>query len=176
MDIYTCCSWWAGTDRVDVSPWSSHPIGQAFKPFDGELFAGDREPYLAWLRDLYRSQRASFDELLAMPEATLVCTCLPGRVCHRHWLYEVLVKLGARPGGERPAVVSAYYPCGIVYCTGREETGMVHCLRHWAMIPHGLQEAMLSLYKPQQAFNGNNSREWMRCAIEASKYIQRLDD
>ena len=56
--------------------------------------------YTEEMRVSYRAHRATWDELLALPEAVLVCYCADVLRCHRGLLAAMLVKLGAEYLGE----------------------------------------------------------------------------
>ena len=57
--------------------------------------------YASEMRESYRTQRATWDALLARESVTLVCYCTDPARCHRTLLAGILAKLGATVVGER---------------------------------------------------------------------------
>ncbi len=111
-----------GEDALDVSRTSSG-FGQQFAPSRALLnealrykaAAGKSEKaveevwqwygplYIAEMRKSFRTNRAAWEALLGMEQVTACCWCgRGGRFCHRRLLAEILVRLGATYGGERP--------------------------------------------------------------------------
>lgn len=59
------------------------------------------EAYTLEMRESYRTQRTSWDALLAREVVTLCCYCVNPVRCHRTLLAGMFEKLGATIGGER---------------------------------------------------------------------------
>ena len=67
-----------------------------------ESWAKYEQAYTQEMRASWANHREAWEELLARPEATLMCFCQKPDRCHRTVLARLLVKLGATYHGERP--------------------------------------------------------------------------
>ena len=114
---------YVGPDRLDISPVTQDPLGQAFAPLPEQLTHLQRRPpgsprgeaaWQAFVADYTEAMRASLRASLATPygpwptllvqhEVTLVCLCVEPARCHRRVLAGLLGRCGARVEGERPA-------------------------------------------------------------------------
>ena len=124
--VFTGRTPYVGTDRLDISPITQDPLGQAFAPDPAQLTQLQRLPpasaraeaaWSAFIEQYTEAMRASLRASLATPygawqtllvqhEVTLVCLCVaPGR-CHRRVLAGLLGRCGARVEGERSAAVA----------------------------------------------------------------------
>jgi uncharacterized protein YeaO (DUF488 family) len=120
--VYTAPLAYRGPDRLDVSPLTGDPLGQAFAPpaalvtgfqrRQAKVSPGMEGPWVsfvsAYTQQMRGSLRASRQEqngawrvLLARPSVTLVCFCADPATCHRSVLAGLLARCGAREGGER---------------------------------------------------------------------------
>ena len=75
------------------------PSWALWKTMLADLKAG-KEEYRREMLASYKHNRASWNKLLAEHRATIVCVCRQASTCHRVWLAEFLVKLGATYTGE----------------------------------------------------------------------------
>jgi uncharacterized protein YeaO (DUF488 family) len=111
--VHTARIDYAGPDRLDVTRKSGvlafAPSWRLLRPYlarrtAGVLTEADWTEYAAKytdeMRESYRANRATWDELLARERVTLVCYCVDVNRCHRRVLARILVKLGAAYDGE----------------------------------------------------------------------------
>ena len=103
-------------DALDVSRKGGHPLGVKFAPswnilrpilrlrkLGGESpgeWAEYVDAYTREMRNSYRTDRATFDELLTRERVVLQCYCPNPYRCHRMTLALILVKLDAEYRGE----------------------------------------------------------------------------
>lgn len=108
---------YTGEDRLAVSRGGRDPFGVTFAPSvtllkryaelrrDGRYTRDEAMKHRAMDRvEMQQSQMTSplaWSQLLARETATLCCFCVNPSACHRGWLAELLVALGATYEGER---------------------------------------------------------------------------
>lgn len=110
-------------DCVDITRKSAPAWAEAFAPswailgpaLDARKQGRDEahwphyvEQYVDEMRASYRRHATAWNQLLAMPSATLVCYCTDPERCHRTVLArDILPKLGAEYEGEAPSPSAA---------------------------------------------------------------------
>lgn len=113
---------YAGSDRLDVTRKGADDVGLAFAPswkllgpvlqaraageLDDDAWRAYVDAYTDEMRASYRTNRASWDWLLARERVVLVCYCTDADRCHRRVLARILAKLGAVDEGEVAAAAS----------------------------------------------------------------------
>jgi hypothetical protein len=105
--VYTAQrAWYRGRDLVDLTTITA--LSRAFICEDITRCVSARgsvqrvrEQYLTFLRLSYRTQRPTWQTILARSRVVVVCSCPPGlRTCRRYVLADVFGTLGACLGGE----------------------------------------------------------------------------
>lgn len=116
LHIHTARVSYAGPHRLDITRKSADDFGLAFAPswkllgpalkardageLDEDAWRAYEAAYTDEMRASYREHRLSWDGLLAMERAVLVCYCTDAERCHRRVLAGILAKLGAIDEGE----------------------------------------------------------------------------
>jgi len=107
LNFYTSQYRCKDCDRLDITV--KNPEGSIFAP-TWEMVMKSKsgllthqeytDLYLQRMADSYHKWKQDWDDLLAKDRIVLVCFCPSGTFCHRYILADILVKLGAKYGGE----------------------------------------------------------------------------
>lgn len=111
VEIYTAqIGRYTGSDAIDVSKQSRHPLGRVFAPPSwGMLMSVKRglitsrtfaNYYLSFLRETRGSNFAAWQRILERARVVLTCLCPPQGACHRTLLAKALAMEGGRYRGE----------------------------------------------------------------------------
>lgn len=119
--------------------------------------------YFEEMRELYRSNREPWNELLARPSVTLLCFCQESMLCHRTSLAKILDKLGAK--------VIPPHLCHARACSVQVPPERLMCLQHWRMVPPSVQGRVWQTYRPGQCDDKRPSESWHQAADEAIRLV-----
>ena len=63
--------------------------------------------------------------------------------------------------------------CHITGCQAVIRPALLFCSKHWAMVPKDMQKRVYNKYRFGQCDDKNPSRDWVKAASEARRYVER---
>lgn len=156
MDLFAAGLWYQGEDRFDPGkfpPLSRRPP-EAHEAYKSRL--------LAYLGVALPGKTSLLDEILARPRVVVVGADVEAPQING-WL-EALCDQGARWREQLPPPPATGLPCGLApFCSASSQV-QLWCIDCWNRIEPEVQRQLVQHYRPQQAYTGSCSREWMAWA------------